>query len=161
MKPCDCQGFWVHRSSMSFCVCDVCMCVWCMYVCVMYVCVTWLTHKCDTYDIMIKWHRFVGLHVAACVAVCCSVLQCVAVWCSVRLLAQKSEWCHSNTYVRVSCQYIRTCDMMSYQYIRTCDTITKWHCVTVGVHGSISFNVSQCAAGCRSVLQCVAVCCSV
>jgi len=124
----------------------------------MYVCVTWLTHKCDTYDIMIKWHRFVGLHVAACVAVCCSVLQCGAVWDYSRkrvndVIPIHTYVCHANTYVRAT-----WCHTNTYVRVTRLQNDTVWLSVFMGLLVSMCRSVLQGVAVCCSVLQCVAVC---
>jgi len=126
--------------------------------------------------------------VLQCVAVCCSVLQCVAVCCSIGvdcqifgacLVSPITETCHER--ITVCCSVLQCvamcCTML--QYVAVCCSMLQYVAVCVrfprllyathkgGKSLKIQCVVSVFQVCCKcvlvhfSVLQCVAVCCSV
>jgi len=79
-----------------------------------------------------------------CVAVCCSVLQCIAVCCSVLLCA--AARCHVLLCVVVCCSVLQC-------------VASVLHCVASLQHTETHYTDRMLLVG-RSMLQCVAVCCS-
>ena len=102
-----------------------------------------------------------GVCVLQCVAVCCSVLQCVAVYCFL-----ESEYERECVFQCVAVNLNRSCrSIFLYFCCNThCNKHRNTHYHTGSVHMcSYSFLDSghESEHVCCSVLQCVAVCCSV
>jgi len=94
--------------------------------------------------------------VVQCVAVCCSVLQCVAVCCSV-LLQCEAVCCRSCLFTPDL--QIQVCCSISQCVVAVCDSVLQF---LFPPTASTAPGVLQCAAlNYCSVLQCIAVCCSV
>ena len=90
--------------------------------------------------------------VAACVAVCCSVLHRVAVCCiALHCVALCCIVLRCNAVCCSVVQCVAAC-CSELQHIAPCCTVSLWVAVFC--------NVLQCAAVCCSTLQCVAICCA-
>ena len=97
--------------------------------------------------------------VLQCVAVCCSVLQCVAVCCSVTAQHLASQRDHVSVYLYVFVQYFASKRHPFHfpVYLRVPKQYVASHPVSIlGTRFCRGFSESCC-----SVMQCVAVCCSV
>jgi len=118
---------------------------------------------CNAYHVI----RFVE-RVMQCVAVCCSVLQCVAVCCIV--LQCVAMCCNVLQCVAVCCSVLQcaSCnqtssnlaDQHAHPWVGVAMCCRVLQCFTVW-STSRFYSMLQCVAVCCSVLQCVAVYCSV
>jgi len=96
------------------------------------------------------------------VAVCCSVLQCVAVCCSLPVKCRSRAALRELQCVEVCCSVLGRVAVYLLECVAVhavwCSVLSQWSAF-FGSWGALFGSVLQCGA--VSLLECVAVCCSV